>query len=116
MAVLNWTYGYFVLPESLPPEQRKTFEWRHANPFGALAGLSQLRGMGQLVVVIGLAALALFTLYNSFVLYTRFKFGWCPRDNGLALFTVGLMSVLVQVSCSNICCGTSQHGLWPWAD
>lgn len=96
MAVLNWIYGYFVLPESLPAERRKPFEWRRANPFSALVGLSQLRGVGALVAVIGLAGLAQFTTQNSFVLYTTFKFGWGPRDNGLALFTAGLMSVLVQ--------------------
>lgn len=96
MAVLNWIYGYFVLPESLPPSRRKPFEWRRAHPLAALAGLGRLRGVGPLVVVIGLAGLAQFTLHNSFVLYTTFKFGWGPKANGLALFTVGLMSVLVQ--------------------
>ncbi len=96
LAVLNWIYGYVVLPESLPPERRKRFAWRRANPLAALAGLRQLHGMGSLLVVIGLAGLAQSMLYNSFVLYTTFKFGWGPRDNGLALFTVGLSSVLVQ--------------------
>ena len=96
LAILNWLYGYFVLPESLPAERRKAFEWRRANPFSAMRGLSRLRGVGPLVAVIGLAALAQFTLHNSFVLYTTFKFGWGPADNGWALFTVGLMSVLVQ--------------------
>ncbi|GAA0536164.1 TCR/Tet family MFS transporter [Rhizomicrobium palustre] len=96
MAILNWIYGYFVLPESLPPERRRPFEWRRANPFVALTGLSQLRGVGSLVVVIALAALAQYTVQNSFVLYTTFKFGWGPRDNGLALFTAGLASVVVQ--------------------
>jgi MFS transporter, DHA1 family, tetracycline resistance protein len=96
LAVLNWIYGYVVLPESLPPERRKPYEWRRANPLAALAGLSQLHGVGSLLVVIGLAGLAQAMLYNSFVLYTTFKFGWGPRDNGLALFTVGLSSVLVQ--------------------
>jgi DHA1 family tetracycline resistance protein-like MFS transporter len=96
LAVLNGLYGWLVLPESLPRAQRKPFAWSRANPFGALAGLGRLHGVGSLVVVIGLAALAQFTLHNSFVLYTTFKFGWGPRDNGLALFTVGLMSVLVQ--------------------
>ena len=96
LAVLNWIYGYFVLPESLPADRRKPFAWRRANPFGAMVGLGQLQGVGSLVAVIGLASLAQFTLHNSFVLYTTFKFGWGPKDNGLALFTVGLMSVLVQ--------------------
>ena len=96
LAVLNWLYGWFVLPESLPPERRKAFDWRRANPLGSLKGLRQLEGVGSLVVVIGLASLAQFTLHNTFVLYTTFKFGWGPAQNGYALFTVGLMSVLVQ--------------------
>ena len=96
LSVCNWLYGWFVLPESLPAERRKPFEWRRANPFHALQGLSRLQGVGPLVVVIGLASLAQFTLHNSFVLYTTFKFGWGPAQNGWALFTVGLMSVLVQ--------------------
>ncbi len=96
LAVLNWLYGYFVLPESLPADRRKPFDWRRANPFSSLKGLSELQGVGPLVAVIGLASLAQFTLHNSFVLYTTFKFGWGPAHNGWALFTVGLMSVLVQ--------------------
>ncbi len=96
LAVLNWLYGYFVLPESLAADRRKPFEWRRANPFSSLKGLSELKGVGPLVAVIGLASLAQFTLHNSFVLYTTFKFGWGPAHNGWALFTVGLMSVLVQ--------------------
>ena len=96
LAVLNWLYGYFVLPESLPVDRRKAFEWKRANPFASLRGLAQLRGVGPLVAVIAMASLAQFTLHNSFVLYTTFKFGWGPAQNGWALFTVGLMSVLVQ--------------------
>ena len=96
LAVLNWLYGFFVLPESLPPSRRRPLDWRRTNPFAALKGLGRLQGVESLVVVIGLAALAQFTLHNSFVLYTTFKFGWGPAQNGWALFAVGLMSVLVQ--------------------
>jgi DHA1 family tetracycline resistance protein-like MFS transporter len=96
LSVLNWLYGYFVLPESLPPAKRRAFEWRRANPLGALAGLARLQGVGALVAVIGLASLAQFTLHNSMVLYTTFKFGWGPAQNGWFLLVVGLMSVLVQ--------------------
>ncbi len=96
LAITNWLYGWFVLPESLPPEQRRPFEWRRANPVSSLKGLAQLRGVGPLVAVIALAALAQFTLHTSWVLYTTFKFGWGPAQNGWSLFTVGLMAVLVQ--------------------
>jgi MFS transporter, DHA1 family, tetracycline resistance protein len=96
LAVLNWLYGWFVLPESLPPEKRRPFEWSRANPLGAMKGLAEMQGMGPLLVVVALATLAQFTLHTSWVLYTTFKFGWGPAQNGWSLFTVGLMSVLVQ--------------------
>ena len=96
LAIVNWLYGYFVLPESLPPERRRPFEWKRANPLSALKGLSQLRGVGPLVWVMAFAALAQFTLHTSWVLYTTFKFGWGPAQNGWSLFVVGVMSALVQ--------------------
>ena len=96
LAVMNWLYGFFVLPESLPAERRRPFDWRRANPVASLKGLTSLQGVGPLVAVIGLAALAQFTLHSSWVLYTTFKFGWGPADNGWSLFAVGVMSVFVQ--------------------
>jgi DHA1 family tetracycline resistance protein-like MFS transporter len=96
LALLNWLYGYFVLPESLPPQARRAFDWRRANPVASLRGLSRLRGVGPLVAVIGLSALAQFTLHMTWVLYTQFKFGWGPLENGGSLFAVGIMSALVQ--------------------
>lgn len=96
LAVCNWLYGFFVLPESLPPDRRHPFDWRRANPFSALAGLARLEGVGPLVGVIALASLAQFVLHSTWVLYTTFKFGWGPAQNGWSLFTVGLMSALVQ--------------------
>lgn len=96
LAVVNWIYGYFVLPESLAPEHRRPFEWKNANPVGALRKLTALKGVGSLVFVIALSGLAQLVLQTSWVLYTDFKFGWGPKDNGLSLFAVGVMSVLVQ--------------------
>ncbi len=96
LSVLNWLYGFFVLPESLPANRRRRFEWRRANPVSALLGLSRMEAVGPLVAVIGLASLAQFVMHSSFVLYTTFKYGWGPAQNGWALFTVGLTSVFVQ--------------------
>ena len=36
LCLLNAVYGFFVLPESLPENQRSPFKWRNANFFGAL--------------------------------------------------------------------------------
>ena len=96
LAVLNGLYGWFVLPESLPRERRQPFSWRRVHPFAALSGLARLEGVGPLVAVVGLAALAQFTLHTSWVLYTHFRFGWGPAQVGWSLFTVGAISAVVQ--------------------
>ena len=96
-AIINLLYGFFVLPESLPPERRRPMNWRAAaNPFAALARLNRLEGVGPLVAVVALGSLAQFTLQSTWVLYTTFRFGWTPRLNGWSLFAVGAMAFLVQ--------------------
>ena len=96
MAVINWCYGFFVLPESLPIDRRRPFDWRRANPVAALKGLAALKGVGALVWVIGMASLAQFMLHMSWVLYTKFKFGWGPGQVGWSLFAVGVVSAFSQ--------------------
>jgi DHA1 family tetracycline resistance protein-like MFS transporter len=96
LSLINAAYGLLVLPESLPRERRKAVEWRKANPFSSLAGLARLKSVGALVVVIGLVTLAQFILHGTWVLYTGFRFGWGPRENGLSLFVVGLASAVMQ--------------------
>ena len=97
LALVNLLYGWFVLPESLPVEKRRPIVWKTAlNPVAALAELRHLHGVGTLVAVVACANLAQFILYTSWVLFTTFKFGWGPKENGWWLFTVGVMSVLVQ--------------------
>jgi DHA1 family tetracycline resistance protein-like MFS transporter len=96
LAVCNWLYGFFVLPESLPPDARHPVSWAKANPIGSLMHLAQLKGMGALLGVVALSSLAQFILQSTWVLYTQLKFGWSPAQNGWSLFAVGVMSVLVQ--------------------
>jgi DHA1 family tetracycline resistance protein-like MFS transporter len=96
LAVINAVYGVFVLPESLPAHRRTPIDWGKANPVASLRQLRDLQGVGMLVAVIGLASLAQFVMHTTWVLYTTFKFGWGPKENGWSLFAVGVMSVLVQ--------------------
>ena len=95
-AMINWLYGYFVLPESLPAERRRPFHWRLASPLVSLRALTRLSGVGRLVAVVALSGLAQFVLFTSWVLYTTFKFGWGPRENGWSLAAIGIMSLIVQ--------------------
>lgn len=96
LALLNLLYGWFVLPESLPLERRRAFSLRSANPATALRGLARLKGAGLLVGVIACSGLAQFVLYTTWVLYTTFKFGWGPSENGWSLAAVGIVSAVVQ--------------------
>ena len=96
LALLNLLYGYFVLPESLPTSRRHPFHWKAANPFSALRRLTQLKGVAPLAVVVACCGLAQFVLYTCWVLYTTFKFGWGPEDNGWSLAAVGVVSAIVQ--------------------
>ena len=96
LTLLNSVYGYLVLPESLPVEHRRQFDLVRANPFSSLLRLRQLKGVETLMWIMGLSILAQFCLHTSWFLFTEFKFGWTPKDNGYSLLAVGLMIVIVQ--------------------
>lgn len=96
LALLNLLYGWFVLPESLPPARRHAFDWKAVNPVSSLRGLAEMKGVGPLVAVVACSGLSQFILYTSWVLYTTFKFGWGPLENGWSMAAVGVVSAIVQ--------------------
>lgn len=96
LVVLNLLYGYFVLPESLLPENRSSFSWRKANPISAVTRLRDYPLVLGLAVAFMFAALAQRGLENVWVLYTGYRFGWGELTNGLTLALVGVMAVIVQ--------------------
>ncbi|MBS0618035.1 MAG: TCR/Tet family MFS transporter [Spirochaetes bacterium] len=95
-SLVNALYGYFVLPESLPRELRTPFSLKKANAFSALKGLIELKGLGMFVLAITLMNLAQFMMHSVWVRYTETRFLWTPRDNGFALFAVGISAAIVQ--------------------
>lgn len=96
LALANAAYGFFVLPESLPPEKRKPFRWRNANPMGSMQLLLRYPGLMGLASVSLMYHLVHHVLPSVFVLYVGYRYGWNPRDTGLALAAVGVMSIIVQ--------------------
>lgn len=94
LCLINCVYGYFVLPESLKPEQRRPF--RLISPFQSLARLRRIKGIEPLLWLMGLSTLAQFTLHSAWLMFTQFRFGWSPRDNGLSLFVVGITAAVSQ--------------------
>lgn len=97
LALCNWLYGFFVLPESLPPQRRQPrFDWRKANPVGALRLLRSRPGLLGLAGVGFLFQLAHNVLPSVFVLYMGFRYGWGPGVVGLTLMASGISSIIVQ--------------------
>jgi len=96
LALVNWIYGYFVLPESLPVEKRSPFTLRNANPFGTLRRLRVYPVVAGLAAVFACKSLAQRGLENVWVLYTGYRYQWDASINGWALALVGIMAVVVQ--------------------
>jgi DHA1 family tetracycline resistance protein-like MFS transporter len=92
----NLVYGYFMVPESLPDARRERFRLARVNPFAALLRLLRRREIRGLVVVYTLTTFTQMMLHSTWVLYTTFRFAWTPRDNGIALFCIGLSTAVVQ--------------------
>lgn len=97
LAFLNFLYGYFVLPESLKPENRN-MQSKSLNPFAALAILGKTPVLLGLTTSFTMIFLAFGSLQSVWALYTGFRFNWNPLDVGLSLFAVGLAGVIVQVA------------------
>jgi MFS transporter, DHA1 family, tetracycline resistance protein len=96
LSLANAFYGLVILPESLPPARRARFDWRRANPFGALVLLRSHRGLFGLAGVAFLSQLAHAVLPSIGVLYMLYRYGFDQRAVGLTMAGVGIASIVVQ--------------------
>ena len=96
LSLLNFCYGFFVLPESLPPEKRSAFDWAHASPIGPLLLLSRYPQVFGLAAVVFLFSLAQYVYNSVFVLYVDSHYGWGQHYVGYILAVVGVSSAFVQ--------------------
>lgn len=94
--LINAGFGWFVLPESLPPEKRMAFSWTRANPVGAFRLLATHRELFGLAAVNFLGQVAHQVLPSVFVLYAAYRYGWGETHVGLTLAFVGICSAVVQ--------------------
>jgi len=92
----NAAFGWFVLPESLPPERRMAFAWARANPLGSLRLLSRHAQLLGLSVANFFGQVAHQVLPSVFVLYAAYRYGWGESMVGLTLAFVGVCSAVVQ--------------------
>jgi DHA1 family tetracycline resistance protein-like MFS transporter len=96
LTLTNWLYGYFVVPESLAPENRRKFSWARANPVGSFSALTRFPVVWGLAGTFFCLYLAHTTLQSTWVLYTSYRYGWSPKQTGASLAVVGLMAAIVQ--------------------
>ena len=96
LCLVNAVYGYFVLPESLSKENRRPFEWKRANPFGALKFLKKRPAIGGLALTFFLIYLAAQAVQANWSFFTIYRFGWTEKLVGISLAVVGVTVGLVQ--------------------
>ena len=96
LSLLNWLYGYFILPESLSPDHRRAFDWRKANPLGALLHLRKYPAISGLIFSLTLVYLAFHAVQSNWNYFTIYRFNWTDRLVGVSLSVVGFMVALVQ--------------------
>ncbi|MFK7821298.1 MAG: TCR/Tet family MFS transporter [Planctomycetaceae bacterium] len=96
LALVNFLYGLFVLPESLAPENRSPFTASKMNPLASLLRLRKYPVVAGLAVAILFVSLAQRGLENVWVFHSSYRYGWDELTNGLALGLVGIMAIIVQ--------------------
>jgi DHA1 family tetracycline resistance protein-like MFS transporter len=96
LTLLNWLYGYFVLPESLSKENRRKFEWKRANPLGSLMHLKKYPAVTGLIVAMTLVYLGSHAVQSNWSYFTAYRFQWTPKTIGISLAVVGALVAFVQ--------------------
>ncbi|MGA0539365.1 TCR/Tet family MFS transporter [Neotabrizicola sp. VNH66] len=91
ISLLNFAYGWFVLRESLAPENRRPFDWRRANPFGAFRVFRSYPGVLPMCLVLGLFFFASSVYQAIWTFWGMAKFGWGEGMVGLTLTIFGLI-------------------------
>src|ERR1043165_5019472 len=96
LTLINWLYGYFVLPASLSKELRQPFSWQKANPFTSLKWIGSHRVVAVLAMSLFITNVAQFGLHSTWNLSMSSRFQWDPLHVGVSLFVVGVCAAIIQ--------------------
>lgn len=94
LTLINWLFGFFILPESLSKENRRKFEWKKSNPIGSLLSLERYPMILGLVVAFFLINTAAHAVQGTWNYYTMEKFQWDEEMVGYSLGVVGFVYAL----------------------
>lgn len=98
LSLVNLVYGTFVLPESLPLEARRPFEWRRANPLGTLLQMRKHPVVLGLLGALFLWMVAHQVMPSTWTFYTKFRFGWSEAMIGASLAAAGVVMAVSQAT------------------
>jgi MFS transporter, DHA1 family, tetracycline resistance protein len=101
LSLLNFAFGYFVLPESLPPEKRGAFGWRRAQPVWVVVVFVTYKGVLPLVAVLALFFFATSVYQAIWTYWSIAKFDWSPSMVGLSLAAFGIITAVFQGALSS---------------
>ena len=96
LCLLNFLYGYFILPESLSKNNRREFSLKRANPIGAFLNLKKYPQLIGLVISIFLLYTASHAVHSNWSYFTMYKFNWDEKMVGISLGAIGLLVGIVQ--------------------
>ncbi|MCF6431529.1 TCR/Tet family MFS transporter [Leisingera sp. MMG026] len=96
LVLANFTLGWFVMGETVQDKNRRPFDWRRANPFGAFRAVGRIPGVKPLLWVYFLYSVAIYVYPAIWAYFTLERFGWQPQVIGLSLAVYGISMALVQ--------------------
>ena len=96
LSLMNWLWGFFFVPESLPQDRRKEFNLRRANPVGSLVLLRSHPELWRLTVIQFLAYLSHNVLTTIWALYAIYRFNWSQVMIGISLMVVGICTAAIS--------------------
>ncbi|MGD9980273.1 MAG: TCR/Tet family MFS transporter [Hyphomonadaceae bacterium] len=96
LGALNFLYGLLVLPESLPPERRRKFEWIRANPMGTLLALRRYPAVAAIAGAVFLWQLSHQVYPSTWAFFAKLRFEWTEAAIGASLAFVGVLMAFTQ--------------------
>lgn len=96
LSFLNFIYGYFILPESLPIENRRPFQLKNSTPFKTLLELWSYKTIAPLLAAFIFLHLGAHAVQSTWNYFTMYRFNWTEATVGYSLALVGVVVALVQ--------------------
>jgi len=96
LCLINFLYGYFILPESLDQDHRRPFDWKRANPIGSLKFLGKHPEISTMVISLILIYIAGHAVQSNWNYFTMYLFNWDVKMVGISLGIIGFLVGLVQ--------------------